>query len=53
MHIPPPCGKVCPNRTIECRLSCEKYKQWEEKMREIKSKINKKKKLDWLISKGN
>lgn len=53
MHIPPPCGKVCPKRKLGCQSSCEEYKQWEKQMKEIKSKINKEKALDWLISGRN
>ena len=50
MRIPPPCGKNCPKRELRCQASCEEYKQWEKRRREIKSKINKEKALDWLIS---
>ena len=49
MHIPPPCGKNCPKREFKCQTFCEEYKQWEAKMKEIKSKINKEKELYWII----
>lgn len=37
----PPCGKVCPDRTIECKITCEKwaeYETWKFKQDEEKKK---------------
>lgn len=54
MHIPPPCGKVCPNRSIECHATCEKYIEWLNRRKKIKSKIKKEKELTyWLDGKRN
>ena len=43
MHVPPPCGKNCPNRTLGCHSACAPYKKWEERRRKIKSALNKEK----------
>lgn len=54
MRIPPPCGTNCPDRELYCHASCEKYKEWEKRRRELKSKINKEKELTyWLDCKRN
>lgn len=32
--VKPPCGKVCPDRTVTCKLTCEKWKVYEAAKRE-------------------
>lgn len=32
-HVKPPCGKVCPLRTVTCKRTCEKWKEYEEAKR--------------------
>ena len=29
-RVKPPCGKACPDRTAECKLTCDKWKVYEE-----------------------
>lgn len=31
--VKPPCGKACPDRTAECKLTCDKWKVYEEAKR--------------------
>ena len=53
MHKPSPCKPDCPNRSPVCHGTCEKYIEWFDRRKKIKSKINKEKALDWLISRGS
>lgn len=47
MHVPPPCGKNCPNRTAGCHSTCEKFIKWDKRRRKLKSEINKEKEMSW------
>ena len=31
--VKPPCGKACPDRTAECKLTCDRWKAYEEAKR--------------------
>ena len=33
MKVKPPCGKACPLRTVECKFTCDKWKDYEEAKR--------------------
>lgn len=47
MHVPPPCGKNCPKRSAGCHSTCDKFKEWDERRRKIKSEYNKERELLW------
>ncbi len=33
MRVKPPCGKACPLRTVTCKFTCERWKEYEEAKR--------------------
>lgn len=47
MHVPPPCGKVCPKRSATCHATCKDFIKWDKRRRKLKSEINKEKEMSW------
>ena len=47
MHVPPPCKRDCPNRSITCHSTCEDYQKWFKRRRKIKTELNKQKDMEW------
>ena len=39
-----PCVKDCPDRTIYCKSSCEKYAKWDKEYKEYRAEIESKQK---------
>lgn len=47
--VKPPCGKVCPDRTITCKQTCEKWKAFEAAKREeyARRKVENESRAQW------
>ena len=46
-----PCSKYCENRNSECRLNCQKFKDWQVEHNKLKEEIDKKRDIDITLTK--
>ena len=47
--VQPPCGRECPDRTVTCKMACEKWKVYEAAKREeyARRKIESESRAQW------